>query len=145
MILPFGGSTERQWHVWESHLFQKGQACWLLMMPRARLCASLECGPQHWVCLQVGLFRQEDSSWAFAPPLLLRALCPWEPRCAAAPHLPTSQEDVILIFRLCRLFVLNPALYRQFFLWTRNSIYGLKNTFLLGSFVVLWVHFNTVR
>ena len=35
MIIPFGGSTERQWHVWESHLFQEGEACWWLMRPHA--------------------------------------------------------------------------------------------------------------
>lgn len=74
-----------------------------------------ECGPQHWVCLRLGLFREEDASLGLALPLLLWVLCPWEPGCPAAPHLPISQEDIILILRLCQLFVLNPALYRQFF------------------------------
>ena len=74
-----------------------------------------ECGPQHWVCLRLGLFREEDASLGLALPLLFGFCVCENPGALQLLIFPISQEDIILILRLCQLFVLNPALYRQFF------------------------------
>lgn len=120
MIIP-GGSTERQWHVWEPHLFQEGEACWWLMRPHA--------SPGVWAsALSLPPTRPIQGGRCLLGTRLLNALsgvlCPWEPGCPAAPHLPFHRR-IFLFWGFASLLV-NPALYRQFFWWTRNNIYGLK-------------------
>lgn len=145
MIIPFGGSTERQWHVWESHLFQKGQACWLLMRPRALLCPS----PGVWASAlslpPTGPVQGGERLLGIRPATALMgsvSVRTWVPCSSSSPHFTGGYHSY---FKALPAFCFKSSSLQTVFWWTRNNIYGLKNTFLLGSFVVLWVHFNTVR